>query len=105
MQNMSAKVEGMVMANGKLQMAERKNGTNGTHGTDASLAPAAGLVTRQGLAAALCVSVSTVDRMLADNEITPMRLRGKLVRFCLPDVMAELKGKANTSKRNCTRRI
>ena len=63
------------------------------------------LLTRQGLAEALNVSVSTVDRMLADEEITPVRLRGKLVRFYLPDVMAELRGKAMTSKRNCTRRI
>ena len=50
------------------------------------------------------VSVSTVDRMLADGEITPMRLRGKLVRFHLPDVLAELRGKAQTSKRGCTRK-
>jgi len=36
--------------------------------------------------------------------ITPMRLRGKLVRFHLPDVLAELQGKAQTSKRGCTRK-
>jgi hypothetical protein len=32
------------------------------------------------------------DLMLADGDITPMRLRGKLVRFYLPDVLQELKG-------------
>jgi hypothetical protein len=35
--------------------------------------------------------------MLADGEITPMRLRGKLVRFYLPDVLQELREKAMTS--------
>lgn len=63
------------------------------------------LLTRQELAAALKASVSTVDRMLADEEITPVRLRGKLVRFYLPDVLAELRGKAETSKRGVTRRV
>ena len=43
--------------------------------------------------------------MLADGEITPMRLRGKLVRFYLPDVLQELREKAKTSKRNCARRV
>jgi hypothetical protein len=42
-----------------------------------------------------------VDMMLADGEITPMRLRGKLVRFYLPDVLQELREKAKTSKRGC----
>jgi hypothetical protein len=31
--------------------------------------------------------------MLADGEITPMRSRGKLVRFYLPDVLQELREK------------
>jgi excisionase family DNA binding protein len=39
------------------------------------------LLTRERLAEALDVSLRTVDLMLADGEITPMRLRGKLVRF------------------------
>jgi hypothetical protein len=43
--------------------------------------------------------------MLADGEITPMRLRGKLVRFYLPDVLQELREKAKTSKRNVARRV
>jgi hypothetical protein len=30
-----------------------------------------------------------------------MRLRGKMVRFYLPDVLQELREKAKTSKRNC----
>ena len=39
------------------------------------------LLTREQLAAELKVSLRLVDLMLADGEITPMRLRGKLVRF------------------------
>jgi hypothetical protein len=46
-----------------------------------------------------------VDMMLADGEITPMRLRGKMVRFYLPDVLQELREKAKTSKRNCARKL
>jgi excisionase family DNA binding protein len=60
---------------------------------------------RAALAKVLMVSLSTVDRMLADGEITPIRLRGKLVRFHVPDVLAELREKANTSKRNYTRKL
>jgi len=52
----------------------------------------------------LMVSVSTVDRMLADGEITPIRLRGKLVRFHPADVLAELREKAQASKHACTRK-
>ena len=62
-----------------------------------------GLLTRAALAKLLMVSVSTVDRMLADGEITPIRLRGKLVRFHPADVLAELREKAQTSKHACTR--
>ena len=51
------------------------------------------------------VSLRMVDMMLADGEITPMRLRGKLVRFYLPDVLQELREKAKTSKRGCTRKL
>ena len=54
---------------------------------------------------ALKVSLRMVDMMLADGEITPMRLRGKLVRFYLPDVLQELREKAKTSKRNVARRV
>jgi hypothetical protein len=56
-----------------------------------------------GLAQALKVSLRTVDVMLADGEITPMRLRRKMVRFYLPDVLRELREKAKTSKRNCAK--
>jgi excisionase family DNA binding protein len=58
------------------------------------------LLTREQLAEALGVSLRLVDLMLADEEITPMRLRGKLVRFYLPDVLQELRPKAKTSKWN-----
>lgn len=63
------------------------------------------LLTRERLAEALDVSLRMVDLLLADGEITPMRLRGKLVRFYLPDVLQELREKAKTSKRNVARRV
>ena len=63
------------------------------------------LLTRKELAEALKVSLRLVDTMLADEEITPVRLRGKLVRFYLPDVLQELREKAKTSKRAVTRRV
>ena len=63
------------------------------------------LLTRAQLALELKVSLRMVDMMLADGEITPMRLRGKLVRFYLPDVLQELREKAKTSKRGCTRKL
>jgi excisionase family DNA binding protein len=62
------------------------------------------LLTRTELAAALQVLLRTVDCMLADGEITPVRLR-KTVRFSLPDVLHELREKAKTSKRNVARRV
>lgn len=49
-----------------------------------------GFVTRRGLASVLKVSVRTVDEMVAAKEITPVRIRGVLVRFYLPDVVREL---------------
>jgi excisionase family DNA binding protein len=39
------------------------------------------LLTRDELAEALKVSLRTVDRMLAEGEITAVRMRGTLVRF------------------------
>ena len=63
------------------------------------------LLTREQLAAELKVSLRLVDLMLADWEITPMRLRGKLVRFYLSDVLQELREKAKSSKRGCTRKL
>jgi len=50
-----------------------------------------GLVTRAGLAAALKVSVRTVDRMLAAGEIKPVRMRGWSVRFSLREVLEALR--------------
>lgn len=67
--------------------------------------PQIGLLTKEGLALALKVSLRTVDRMLADGEITPIRLRGTLVRFYLPDVVRELVAAALISKRGCARRF
>ena len=49
-----------------------------------------GFVTRHGLAALLKVSVRTVDEMVADEEITPVRPHGPLVRFYVPHVVREL---------------
>ena len=49
-----------------------------------------GFVTRHGLAALLKVSVRTVDEMVADGEITPVRPHGPLVRFYVPHVIREL---------------
>ncbi len=55
------------------------------------------LVTRRGLALALGVSLRTVERMLHDEEIEPVRLRGS-VRFHLPDVVRQLVASALTRK-------
>jgi len=63
------------------------------------------LLTREQLAVELKVSLRLVDLMLVDGEITPMRLREKLVRFYLPDALQELREKAKTSKRNVARRV
>ena len=46
--------------------------------------------TRPGLAAALQVSVCTVDRMIASEEIPCVRVRGR-VRFYVPDVVEALR--------------
>jgi hypothetical protein len=43
------------------------------------------------LAAVLGVSLRTVDRMLAAEEIVPVRLRGWSVRFYVPDVVEALR--------------
>ena len=62
------------------------------------------LLTRTELAERLGVSSRTVDRMLADGEITPVILRASLVRFYLPDVVRQLMARALVSKRGCARR-
>jgi excisionase family DNA binding protein len=56
------------------------------------------LLTREELAETLGVSVRTVHRMLADGEITPVRVRERLIRFYLPDVVRELVVTAMTRK-------
>jgi excisionase family DNA binding protein len=68
----------------------RAAGTRSTnHGTAEEHADGRVLVTTQGLAVALGVSLRTVERMLHDEEIVPVRLRGA-VRFHVPDVLQGL---------------
>ncbi len=57
------------------------------------------LLTREELAVVLKVSVHTVDRMLAEEEIPCIRLRGWMVRFYLPEVIRVLVATAVTRKR------
>ena len=47
-------------------------------------------LTREDLAGLLQCSVRTVDEMVANEEITPVRPGGVLVRFYLPNVIREL---------------
>jgi hypothetical protein len=56
-------------------------------------------------AEALRVSPRTVDRVQAEGEITPVMLRGFLVRFYLPDAVRQLMARALVSKRGCTRSL
>jgi excisionase family DNA binding protein len=63
------------------------------------------LLTREELAETLQVCARTVDRMVADEEITAVRLRGSLVRFYLPDVVRQLTARALDSKHGCARRF
>ena len=56
------------------------------------------LLTKEDLALALKVGVRTVERMLAEGEITAVKLRS-LVRFYLPDVVRQLVATALTRKR------
>jgi len=60
---------------------------NAGSGDDAS---GDGFLTRPGLAAALQVSVCTVDRMADNGEIPRARVRRR-VRFYLPDVIEALR--------------
>ena len=55
------------------------------------------LVTRRGLAVALGVSLRTVERMLHDEEIKPVRVRGAQ-RFHVPEVVQELLASGATRK-------
>jgi hypothetical protein len=54
------------------------------------------LLDRSGLAWALGVSLRTVDRMLAAEELVCIRMHGGAVRFYLPDVLEDLR--ANSRK-------
>jgi excisionase family DNA binding protein len=66
-------------------------------GSDA--AAAAPCVTRFELAELLRVSVRTVDRMIAAEEIRVCRVRGKAVRFLRSDVEQYLNGGAVAAPR------
>jgi len=48
------------------------------------------LLTREELAVVLKVSLHTVDRMLAEEEIPCIKLRGWMVRFYMPEVIRVL---------------
>lgn len=68
--------------------------------SEKNLRSSAVCVTRSELAALLQVSVRTVDRMIAAEEIRVRRVRGKVVRFLRTDVDDYLgeKRKAETLK-------
>ena len=68
-------------------MANQKSETSDQRPDGREAAAGDGLVTRAGLAAALKVSVRTVDRMLETEEIKPVRMRGWSVRFFLREVV------------------
>ena len=57
------------------------------------------LLTREELAVVLKVSLHTVDRMLAEEEIPCIKLRGWMVRFYMPEVIRVLVATATTRKR------
>jgi len=57
------------------------------------------LLTREELAVVLKVSLHTVDRMLAEEEIPCIKLRGWMVRFYMPEVIRVLVATAATRKR------
>jgi excisionase family DNA binding protein len=63
------------------------------------------LLTREELAEALKVSLRTVDLMIQEKEIVPVRPGGRLVRFYLPDVVRQLTARALISKRGCSRKF
>ncbi len=58
------------------------------------------LVTRRELARRLRVSLRTLDRMLADGEIPPVRLHGWSVRFYVPEVIEALRDRNRKWGRN-----
>jgi hypothetical protein len=88
----------------QLQNAERE-GQRELPPPDITVSAPLRLLTRTELADALQVSPRTVDRMQADGEITPVVLRGYLVRFYLPDVVRQLMARALISKRGGVRKL
>jgi excisionase family DNA binding protein len=58
----------------------------------AAAAPGERLWKRKELAPVLRVSLRTLDTMVALGEIPCLRLRGRLIRFRLEDVLRKLKG-------------
>jgi hypothetical protein len=60
--------------------------------------------TRQGLAGALRISVSLLDVMVRNGELTCLRIRGNLPRFYLPHVLRDLKAATASGKRRMARR-
>ena len=62
------------------------------------------LLTKDELAAALRVSLRTVQEMVSGQEIPVVRIRGA-VRFYLPGVVRSLTANAVTSKRGCAHRL
>ena len=62
-----------------------------TSRTEPEAPPSILIVTKEELAEALKISVRTLERMVANGDITPLGPPGGRVRFCLPDVMEELR--------------
>ncbi len=81
----------------KTGKGQRDHRTTDPGTTDAAREDGPLLVTRRGLAVALGVSLRTVERMLHDEEIEPVRLRGS-VRFHVRDVLQRLVESGATRK-------
>ena len=80
------------------------NGQMTTPGTPSAPPPSMLIVTIQGLAGVLKVSLKTVERMLKNGDITRMKgLPSDVVRFYLPDVLEELRqGKQKFGRKAAT---
>jgi len=61
------------------------------------------ILTRRDLAETFQISLRTVDKMLAGEEIPYLRICGRFIRFYLPDVVEHLKATSLTSKRRVSR--
>ena len=60
-------------------------------------------LTRHELAEALRISISLLDLMVRNGEMTCLRVRGNFVRFYLPHVIRDLEAASAVSKRRFTR--